>query len=167
MWPDWVSNPGPLALESDTLPTALRSLASLPFLNNPKKSRSVLKRHLDWKEKLHLITEEIQYRLKTSKSATALILLTVLRWMDLLSKDVTLLFFSFSAYSIAWVNFLGRICSTSSKFFFWWVDIILETTTSRDVDRKLCCSPFVKLMENTTLQSHINIIFGKDASSIY
>ena len=27
MWPDWVSNPRPLALESDALPTALRSPA--------------------------------------------------------------------------------------------------------------------------------------------
>ena len=27
MWPDRVSNPGPLALESDALPTALRGLA--------------------------------------------------------------------------------------------------------------------------------------------
>ena len=27
MWPDRVSNPGPLALESDALPTALRSPA--------------------------------------------------------------------------------------------------------------------------------------------
>ena len=25
MWPDWVSNLGPLALESDALPTALRA----------------------------------------------------------------------------------------------------------------------------------------------
>ena len=29
MWPDWVSNPGPLALESDAPLTALRSLAVL------------------------------------------------------------------------------------------------------------------------------------------
>ena len=29
MWPDRVSNSGPLALESDALPTALRGLASL------------------------------------------------------------------------------------------------------------------------------------------
>ena len=28
MWPDWVSNPGPLALESDALPTALCGLAT-------------------------------------------------------------------------------------------------------------------------------------------
>ena len=28
MWPDRVSNPGPLALESDALPTALRGLAA-------------------------------------------------------------------------------------------------------------------------------------------
>ena len=27
MWPDWVSNPGPLPLESDALPTALRGPA--------------------------------------------------------------------------------------------------------------------------------------------
>ena len=27
MWPDRVSNPGPLAFESDMLPTALRGLA--------------------------------------------------------------------------------------------------------------------------------------------
>ena len=27
MWPDWVSNPGPLSLESDALPTALRGPA--------------------------------------------------------------------------------------------------------------------------------------------
>ena len=27
MWPDWVSNPGPLALETDALPTALRGPA--------------------------------------------------------------------------------------------------------------------------------------------
>ena len=27
MWPDWVSNPKPLPLESDALPTALRGLA--------------------------------------------------------------------------------------------------------------------------------------------
>ena len=27
MWPDWVSNPGPLPLESDVLPTALRGPA--------------------------------------------------------------------------------------------------------------------------------------------
>ena len=27
MWPDWVSNPGPLPLESVALPTALRSPA--------------------------------------------------------------------------------------------------------------------------------------------
>ena len=27
MWPDWVSNLGPLALESDALPTALRGPA--------------------------------------------------------------------------------------------------------------------------------------------
>ena len=26
MWPDWVLNPGPLPLESDALPTALRGL---------------------------------------------------------------------------------------------------------------------------------------------
>ena len=31
MWPDQVSNPGPLALESDALPTALHGLAS--FMN--------------------------------------------------------------------------------------------------------------------------------------
>ena len=29
MWPDWVSNPGPLALESDALLTALRGPESL------------------------------------------------------------------------------------------------------------------------------------------
>ena len=29
MWPDWVSNSGPLALESDALPTALRDPATL------------------------------------------------------------------------------------------------------------------------------------------
>ena len=29
MWPDQVSNPGPLVLESDEQPTALRSLAEL------------------------------------------------------------------------------------------------------------------------------------------
>ena len=28
MWPDWLSNPGPLALESDALPTALRGPAT-------------------------------------------------------------------------------------------------------------------------------------------
>ena len=28
MWPDWVSNPGPLTYESGVLPTALRSPAS-------------------------------------------------------------------------------------------------------------------------------------------
>ena len=27
MWPDWVSNPGPLPLESDALPIALRGPA--------------------------------------------------------------------------------------------------------------------------------------------
>ena len=27
MWPDWVSNPRPLALESDALPIALRGTA--------------------------------------------------------------------------------------------------------------------------------------------
>ena len=27
MWPDWVSNPGPLPLQSDALPTALRGPA--------------------------------------------------------------------------------------------------------------------------------------------
>ena len=27
MWPDWVSNPGPLPIESDALPTALRGPA--------------------------------------------------------------------------------------------------------------------------------------------
>ena len=27
MWPDWVSNPGPLPLETDALPTALRGPA--------------------------------------------------------------------------------------------------------------------------------------------
>ena len=27
MWPDWVSNPGPLTYESGALPTGLRSLA--------------------------------------------------------------------------------------------------------------------------------------------
>ena len=31
MWPDRVSNPGPLALESDALPTALRGPASKKF----------------------------------------------------------------------------------------------------------------------------------------
>ena len=31
MWPDWVSNLGPLALESDALPTALCSLAILSY----------------------------------------------------------------------------------------------------------------------------------------
>ena len=30
MWPDRVSNPGPLVLESDALPTALRGAALIP-----------------------------------------------------------------------------------------------------------------------------------------
>ena len=29
MWPDWISNPGPLALESDALPIALRGPANV------------------------------------------------------------------------------------------------------------------------------------------
>ena len=32
MWPDWVSNPGPLTYESGTLPTALRG--SAPDIGN-------------------------------------------------------------------------------------------------------------------------------------
>ena len=32
MWPDWVPNPGPLAFESDALPTAQRDPASLGTL---------------------------------------------------------------------------------------------------------------------------------------
>ena len=32
MWPDWVSNPGPLALESGALPTALRGPAVCVFV---------------------------------------------------------------------------------------------------------------------------------------
>ena len=32
MWPDWVSNPGSLVLESDALPTALHGLAWLCFV---------------------------------------------------------------------------------------------------------------------------------------
>ena len=31
MWPDRVSNPGPLALESDAVPTKLRGPASVSF----------------------------------------------------------------------------------------------------------------------------------------
>ena len=38
MWPDRVSNPGPLAFESDTLPTALRSRA--PIKNGKRKEVS-------------------------------------------------------------------------------------------------------------------------------
>ena len=32
MWPDWVSNPGPLTYESGALPTALRGLAKYEII---------------------------------------------------------------------------------------------------------------------------------------
>ena len=34
MWPDWVSNPGPLTLETDTLPTALHVPAYVTYFDN-------------------------------------------------------------------------------------------------------------------------------------
>ena len=33
MWPDQVTNPGPLALESDALPTAVRGPAQISMMN--------------------------------------------------------------------------------------------------------------------------------------
>ena len=42
MWLDWVSSPGPLALESDALPTALRCLASYKdYVTNGDVSRKI------------------------------------------------------------------------------------------------------------------------------
>ena len=34
MWPDWVSNPGPLALESDALPAAPRGPAKIKMVKS-------------------------------------------------------------------------------------------------------------------------------------
>ena len=49
MWPDWVSNPGPLALESDTQPTGLCGQAYKNLLLNEEqillfKNRPTFKR---------------------------------------------------------------------------------------------------------------------------
>ena len=52
MWPDRVSNPGPLTYESGALPTALRGLASglskqcKPKSDYPKGSHSFIFRHI-------------------------------------------------------------------------------------------------------------------------
>ena len=56
MWPDRVSNPGPLTYESGALPTALRDLASyktdLAFLDCFGRSNQ------------HLVAKEIQYAIR-------------------------------------------------------------------------------------------------------
>ena len=48
MWPDWVSNPGPLVLESDALPTALDGLAlcETAFERTTDKRKINLNKHL-------------------------------------------------------------------------------------------------------------------------
>ena len=46
MWPDRVSNPGPLALESDALPTALRGPARVKREMRIRKMRSFVINYL-------------------------------------------------------------------------------------------------------------------------
>ena len=61
MWPDWVSNPGPLALESDALPTALCCLASLFAQVFFQNKRGNIKQKLQYELTHHLNCTEIQY----------------------------------------------------------------------------------------------------------
>ena len=69
MWPEQVSNPGPLALESDALLTALRSPALTPIEKGGKHENgrvaspevvqfSLKRRHPDTEEFVSYMTEE-------------------------------------------------------------------------------------------------------------
>ena len=56
MWPDWVSNPGPLVLESDALPTALRGPAALVVASHLKILGSVcLTRFTGIQNKIYMV----------------------------------------------------------------------------------------------------------------
>ena len=46
MWPDRVSNPGPLALESNMLPTVLSGLELVVYINHSVLTRCIMNRKL-------------------------------------------------------------------------------------------------------------------------
>ena len=46
MWPDWVSNPGPLPFESDALPTALRGPAVCVCERERERVKGCLNSHV-------------------------------------------------------------------------------------------------------------------------
>ena len=48
MWPDWVSNPGPLTYESGALPTALRGLPGIEERDLQQIDRILLSAIQSW-----------------------------------------------------------------------------------------------------------------------